>query len=426
MSVIHWESKAMTRCWTGILLLLLCATVGHADNWPNWRGPSHNGVAPGEGYPTTWSKTENVLWKVPLPGPGSSTPIVWGDQIFVTSASDGKNAISAYDFAGKQLWLTTLGPEAPGKHKKASGSNSSPVTDGEHVYAYFKSGDLACLDLQGKIVWQVNVQEKYGKDTLWWDLGTSPVLTKNQVVIAVMQTGNSYLVALDKATGKEVWKQDRNLEAPSEAAQSYSTPVVVNDKGQETLIVLGADHVTAHDAASGKELWRVGGLNPTNHQYFRSISSPVVEGDIVVAPYARGATITAIRLGGSGDVTKSHIVWAKDNLGADVPTPAAVAGKTYLCTDKGQVACLDVKSGKELWSGSVEKNRNAYSSSPIVADGKIYITREDGKTFVLSQGDEFKVLGENELDGEFTVATPVFSHGKILIRTVDHLYCIGK
>jgi outer membrane protein assembly factor BamB len=341
---------------------------------------------------------------------------------------EGKNGVLCLGWDGKPLWQKTIGSETPGKHVKATGCNPSAVTDGEHWYVYFKSGDLACLDAYGNTLWQHNLQKLYGADTLWWDLGTSPVLTKDFVVIAVIHSGPSpsYLAAFDKVTGQEAWKHDRNLGAPSEAAQSYSTPVVVNRGGEEILVVLGADHVTAHSAADGAELWRVGGLNPTGEQFFRSIASPVVDDGIVVAPYARGNTLTGIRLGGKGDVTKTHVLWTKTGLGADVPTPAALDGKVYLCTDRGGLSCLDIHSGKVLWDGQAEKNRNAFSASPVVADGKIYITREDAKTFVLEQGSQFKLLGANTLEGEFVVATPVFVDGHVLIRSAERLYCIGK
>jgi len=415
----------VTGLWVWMAIAPL-ALVAQGADWTNWRGPHFNGVADGRGYPTTWSSTDNVAWKVDLPGKGSSTPIVLGNRILLTTGLDGKNGVLCLDRQGKQTWSTTVGTEKTGKHQKASGTNPSPVTDGKQVFAYFKSGDLAALDLAGKVLWQHNLQEQFGEDTLWWDLGTSPVLTRDLVVIAVMQTGPSYLVAYEKATGKLAWKQDRNLDAPSEAAQSYSTPVVLTEGGRETLVVLGADHVTAHDALTGKELWRVGGLNPTGHQYFRSISSPVVSNGIVIAPYARGATITAIKLGGAGDVTRSHVLWTKDKLGADVPTPVAVDGKVYLCGDKGEVTCLEIESGKVLWQGQPERNRNGFSASPILADGKLYITREDGTTFVVAQGDEYKLLGKNELTDEMVVATPVFVDGQILIRTTTSLYCIGQ
>ena len=416
----------MSRLVAGLVLGVMLVAAVEGANWPSWRGPNFSGVATGTGFPTHWGAQENVLWKTTLPGKGASTPIVWGDHVVLTCGIDGRNGVLCLDRAGKVLWQTEVGAEVAGKHKKATGSNPSAATDGKLIYVYFKSGDLACLDFAGKVLWQQNLQQLYGEDTLWWDLGTSPVLTGSHVVLAVMHSGPSYLAAFDKLTGKPIWKQDRNLDAPSEAAQSYSTPVVVQDGGQELLVVLGADHVTGHDAATGRELWRVGGLNPTGHRFFRSIASPVVSEGIVVAPYARGATLTGIRLGGSGDVTKSHVVWTRDDLGADVPTPAVLNGKVYLCTDKGQVDCLDLQTGKTLWSGQAPKNRGAFSASPVIADGKIFITREDGTTFVLEQGDAFKVLATNELTDEFVVATPVFVDGRILIRTADHLYCIGK
>ncbi len=405
---------------------LISAAALAADNWPNWRGPNYDGTAPGAKYPVKWNATDNVAWKVALPGKGSSTPVVWGEQIFLTYGVEGKNVVACYDRKGKPTWTTQVGQEKPGKHKKATGSNPSAVTDGKHVFVYFKSGDLACLSLDGKVVWEHNLQKSFGEDTLWWDLGTSPVVTQSHVVVAVMHSGPSFLVAYDKETGKQVWKQDRNLDAPSEAAQSYSTPVVLKQGDKELLVVLGADHVTAHEATTGKELWRVGGLNPTGHQYFRSISSAVVNGNMVIAPYARGASLTGIKLGGMGDVTKSHVAWSLEGIGADVPTPVAKDGRVFVCTDKGDIACLDAVSGKTIWKGQVERNRNAYSSSPILAGGNLYLTREDGKTFVISAGDEFKVIGENALNDEFTVATPVFVDGQILIRTLDNLYCIGK
>jgi outer membrane protein assembly factor BamB len=170
----------------------------------------------------------------------------------------------------------------------------------------------------------------------------------------------------------------------------------------------------------------VGRLNPTHHKYFRSIASPVVLDGIVVAPYARGETVTAIKLGGKGDVTSTHIAWKQQGDGSDVPTPAAAAGRAYILSDKGTLTCVEAATGKKIWSGQTEKNRHGFSASPVLADGKIYITREDGKTFVLSQGDEFKILASNDLDGSQTVASPVFVNGHILLRTDTTLYCIGS
>lgn len=410
---------------SGLAVLLLASSVC-AENWPTWRGPTSNGVATEGDYPTSWSDSENVLWKVKLDGRGASTPIVWGEQIFLTYGQAGKNVLACFNRAGKSQWSVEIGTAAGGKHKKASGSNPSCVTDGKLVYAYFKSGDVAAVHLNGKIAWQKNSQQLYGKDSLWWDLGTSPVLTKDNLIVTVMQTGPSYIAAFDKATGDVAWKVDRDVPAPVEAAQSYSTPVVATIDGREQIFVLGADHATAHDASNGKELWRVGGLNPKQNGYFRSISGPVLSGSTLIAPYARGGSVTAIRLGGNGDVTNSHVAWTKTGTGADVPTPTIKGDRIYICRDRGTLVALDVKSGEIVDSVQLEKNRHAYSASPILAGDHLYLTREDGKTFVVDTSDKLKVVASNEVGGEQTVATPVLVDSQILLRTYDHLYCIGK
>jgi outer membrane protein assembly factor BamB len=354
--------------------------------------------------------------------------------VVVTCGIDGQDAVVCLDRDGRERWRRTLGAERPGKHKKATGSNPSPVTDGTHAWAYFKSGTLACLNLaDGATVWQTNLQETFGADTLWWDLGTSPVLTEKAVVVAVMQTGPSYLVAFDRTTGKLLWKHDRMLDAPEEAAQSYSTPLVLagdpaRGEPAELLVVLGADHVTAHDAADGREVWRVGGLNPAGEKFFRSIASPVAIGDLVVAPYARGSTLTAIRRGGKGDVTGSHVAWVRKDLGADVPTPAAALDRVVVCTDKGQVVCLAAATGETIWQEELPKNRHAYSASPVIVDGRVLVTREDGASLFVRPpaGDGApEIVGEGSV-GEMTVATPVCLDGRIYLRTHDALWCIGK
>jgi outer membrane protein assembly factor BamB len=415
------------RLWIqGLLLVVAFGSQALAtDNWTNWRGPSLTGVAGKGAYPIEWGPDENVAWKVELPGLGGSTPAVWGDRIFVTVGVDGENFVVAYDRKGQELWRTPVGKERAGKHRKATGSNPSPVTDGESVFVYFKSGDFACLDPSGKLVWHINLQEKFGEDTLWWDLGTSPILTREHVVVACMHSGPSYLAAFDKKTGQSVWKQERNMEAPEEANQSYSTPVVTMHDGKEVIVVLGADHITGHDAKSGAQLWLVGGLNPTQNGYFRSISSPVISDDVVVAPYARGGSLTAVRLGGQGDVRDSHVVWESEAISSDVPTPASKDGRIYVLADKGRLACLDAQSGQVLSELTLPKHRDAYSASPMIAGNYLYLIREDGTAFVVELGEELKVVAENEL-GSLTVASPVFVDGQILIRTSEYLYCIGQ
>ena len=410
----------------GLVLFTLhfCLLTATASDWPSWRGPHGNGTAEGDGYAISWSDSTNIAWKIDLPGKAGSTPIVAHDRLILTCGIDGKNGVVCYDLQGKELWRATFGEERAGKHRKGSGCNPSPVTDGKSIFVYYKNGDFAAVDFDGKVLWQRNLQKDYGEDTLWWDLGTSPVLTSQHVVVACVQTGPSYLAAFNKQTGETVWKVDRNTGAPEEAAQTYATPVVTTHNGQEQIIVLGADQVTCHSAADGKELWFLAGMNPDQDKYFRSISSPVVSGDIVIAPYSRGKTITAIRMGGSGDISKTHVLWRKDGPSADVPTPVAVDGLVYVCTDKGTVACLKAESGEEVWSVELEKNRNAYSASPVLVDGHVYVVQEDGKAFVLNAGPGDRIAAENSLDDEFVVATPVFVGGNIYLRTFDRLYCI--
>ncbi len=419
-------SKAFLSTSLLCFSMILCCGSVSAGNWTSWRGPAGDGTVATGGFAVEWSSENNLAWKIDLPSRAGSTPVVIGNKIVLTATIENENGVLCYDLNGKELWRKTIGDVREGKHKKASGSNPSPVTDGTHVFVYYKSGDFAALDLNGKIVWQKNLQTAYGEDTLWWDLGTSPVLTKKHVVIACMQSlpSPSYLAAFEKGTGKEVWKVERELGAPEEAAQSYSTPVVTEYKGQEQIVVLGADFATCHSAKDGHELWRVGTLNPEQERYFRSIASPVISNGIVIAPYARGKTLTAIRMGGKGNVTDSHVLWTKTGLSADVPTPAAKDGKVYLCTDKGTIACLDAESGKELWQTETPKHRLKFSASPILVGDLLYLVREDATSFVVDTKKQ-KVIATNKLGAdEFIVSTPVFVDGKILIRTFDHLYSI--
>lgn len=416
----------------GLVLTAASAAPVSAEDWMNWRGPNLTGVATkGEKYPTQWGEDKNIAWKKEIPGSGS-TPIVFGERIILTSVKDGKNAVYCLNRNGDIQWIKTLGEATKGKHKKATGSNSSPVTDGKLIYVYFKSGELATLKLNGDVVWKKNLQEDYGKDTLWWDLGTSPILTSKYLVVACMHDTPSYLAAFEKETGKVAWKVDRNTSAPVEAKHSYTTPILVKQQGKESIVVLGADYVTSHDAEDGKENWRVGSLNPTNNGYFRSISSPVQAGNMIIAPYARGGSLTAVKLGGSGDVTKSHVPWSIKNISSDVPTPAAVGDRVFVLIDgkknKGSIVCLNATNGKTVWSERVGDRRAPhFTSSPVIAGGNIYALAENGITYVASASDDYKFVAANKLETDgVVVCTPVCVDGKILIRTPGHLYCIGK
>ncbi|TVQ02208.1 MAG: pyrrolo-quinoline quinone [Planctomycetaceae bacterium] len=430
--------SAASRLTAGILAFAVaCGTpdrsATHADQpWTQWRGAGAAGVALGEGFPTTWSAGEGIVWKLADPGVGSSTPILQGDRVLMTSGVDHQNRLLCIDAtSGSQIWSARLGTDRGGKHRKASGANSSAVTDGTLTFAYFRSGDLGCVDTDGNVRWQKNLQDSFGEDTLWWDLGTSPILTDNAVVVAVMQSGPSYLVAFDKQTGKLLWRTDRMLDAPEEAAHSYSTPVRVQIGDTRAIAVLGADHLTLHAESDGRELARVGGFNPTGQRFFRSIASPAVSGEMILCPYARGSTLTGIRLpdllAGKGEAA---VAWFRDDLGSDVPTPAALDGSFFVCTDKGEAVCLDAETGKTRWQVSLPRSRHAYSSSPLVAGAHLYLTREDATTFVVGpiSSAQPQLVATNQVDDDSlnTVASLVPVGADLLLRSRQFLYRITR
>lgn len=414
----------------------LTNTASAGDSWPQWRGESQNGVAVGNNFPTTWSQEAGIAWQTDLPGLGGSTPVIANKTAFVTTGVDGENQLLAFDLeTGKQKWAVPLGSDRGNKHRKGSGSNPSPVVDGDHIFAYFRSGDLAAVDSSGKILWSKNLQSLFGEDTLWWDLGSSPVLTKSAIVVAVMQSGPSYLVAFDKNTGKELWKFDRVLDAPEEAAQSYSTPIVVSVDGQEAVAVMGADHLTINRVSDGKLLGKLGGFNPNQEQYWRSIASPVADGNTIICPYARGDTLTAVDISALAEGKgKDAILWHRDDLGSDVPTPAAHQGRAYVVSDgktsKGTITCVNLTNGQSEWTVKLPKSRGGYSSSPLIAGNHLYVTQENGTTFVVGPltADQPKVVARNVIadDEPFTVASLIPYRESLLLRSRHKLYRIRE
>jgi outer membrane protein assembly factor BamB len=406
-------------------LLTATALAGPTNNanWPSWRGPRDNGSNDTGAYPVKWDSSTNVLWKASLPGKGCSTPIVWNKQIFLTAPADGQDAVLAFDWSGQPLWQSALGPERAGKNRNGSGSNPSPITDGTGLFVYFKSGNLAALELNGKIRWQTNLG-RYGKDTLFWDYGTSPVLTEKDVIAAVMRHGDSYLAAFDKVTGNLHWKVARDYQTPVEGDHSYATPIVIHQDGKEAILVWGGQHLTAHDAATGDILWSCGDFNPDSKNNWVAVASPVIAGDIAVVPYGRGSRLHGIKLGGSGDVTATNRLWVREDTGSFVPSPLEYRGRVYLARDRGQVECIDPANGKTIWTGEFPKSSSNYYSSPVAADGKLYAAREDGVIYVAKIDGAFEILSENNM-GEHVIASPVPIGNRLLIRGEKSLFCIG-
>ncbi|MBT6154299.1 MAG: PQQ-binding-like beta-propeller repeat protein [Planctomycetaceae bacterium] len=420
----------LNRMMAVLIGLSLTATAvagepAQQQNWPRWRGPGDNGSTAIGKYPASFSSTKNVLWKTELPGLGCSTPIVWNGKIMLTCAAEGQDALLAFDWSGKKRWTTTIGRERKGKHRNGSGSNPSAATDGSHVFVYFKSGNLAGLDLDGKLLWKTNLQERFGKDSLYWDLGTSPVLTKTDVVVAIMHKGESFLLAFDKLTGELHWKTSRNYKTPVEGDHSYATPIVVQRDGHEIILVWGAEHVTAHTATDGRELWACGGFNPEERGNWVAVASFVLVNDVAVIPYGRGSRLAGVSVGGSGDVTATHRRWTREDSGSFVPTPAAAGGRVFVVRDKGEVECVNAVDGKTVWKGAFPKNRAKYYASPTIADGKLYAPREDGVLMVANIADGFNFLSENNM-GERLIASPVPVDSRLLIRGERHLFAIGQ
>ena len=413
-----------------ILIIATRVTLGEeAADWRSWRGPAGNGSIEQGTYPDKFS-SDKYLWRTKLPGKGCSTPILLQGKIYLTSPADGKDALLTYDFQGTEKWRAVFGKENAGKHRNGSGSNASPVTDGKSVFVYFKSGTLAAVELDGKIRWQTDLVERFGKDTLFWDHGTSPVLTEKYVIMARMHQGESWLAAFDKASGDMVWKVARNYKTPVECDHGYTTPLVIQHQGKESLLVWGGEHLTIHNASDGQMTWSCGNFNPEANKLWPAIATPVIVGDMVVIAYGRNDRGTprlhGIRLTGSGDVTATNHVWKRDDVGTFVPTPVAYQGRVILVGDKGEVTSIDPATGKTIWTGAFPKNRANYYASPLVAGGKLFAPREDGTVFVASVADDkFELLAENNM-AESVIGSPVPLSNRILLRGETHLFCVAK
>jgi len=419
----------------GVLIvgaLSVTAARPSAENWPQWRGPSLNGISGERNLPVKWSATENVSWKLQLPAWSGSTPIIWGDRIFLNVADDlrvqsGDNLhLWCVDrVKGTVLWKRPLGS---GNHqeRKQNMSTPSPVTDGTLVWVMTGTGVLKAFDFNGAEKWTRDIPKDYGRFGLNWGYGSSPLLYHDALYVQVlhgMKTDDpSYLLRIDKATGRTVWRVERPTSARFESPDSYTTPALLRYGTTTEIVVTGGDVVTGHDPSNGKELWRANGLNPDNDGSYRIVASPVVQGELIVAP-SRERPMLVLKAGGRGDVTKSHVLWSFGS-GPDVPTPVTDGTYLYVVNDRGIMFCLDLKTGKEHY-GRQRLRPGTYSGSPVLADGKIYITNEDGLTSVIKAGPAFELLAENDFD-DYTLSSPAVSEGQIFFRTRNFLFAIGQ
>ncbi len=411
---------------TALPALCLIGALADGENWPQWRGPTLNLTSSERGLPVKWSATENIAWKLPMPDRSGATPIIWGDLIFLNVADKDNLELWCVDRRDpKILWKRSI---AAGNYKinKQNMSSPSPVTDGKNVWVLTGTGILKGFDFQGNELWMRDIQKDYGRFGLNWGYASSPLLFEDALFVQVlhgMKTSDpSYVMRVDKKTGKTLWKVIRPTQAIRESPDSYSTPTIAWVDKKPQLIVSGGDIVTAHDLATGEEIWRGTGFNPQNNGAYRTIASSIVAGDLVYTP-TRVSPLQVYRTGGKGDVTGTHRVWSFDR-GPDVPTPIVDGPYFYSINDRGIVWCLDAKTGKEIYGGKRMKPAT-YSASPVLADGKIYVINEEGLATVLKAGPEFEILAENPLD-DYTLSTPVISGGQIFIRTAQALWCIGK
>ena len=393
----------------------MLAAEGEAANyWTQWRGPSGQGLVTGGTYPDVWSATRNVIWKTPVPGRGNSSPIVWRDRIIVTTAYDNGRRVSVLAFRradGGRLWETFVtSGRAGGAHFKNGHASATPATDGERVYVSFGAHGLAAVDLNGTIVWQRDL----GAMDAYHGTAGSPLVYRDRVILYQDQFSDSFVAAFDARTGRTVWRTARN------ASVGWGTPVAIRAGDHDEIIVNSQRTVYAYEPDTGRELWRCGGSND------EVIPTPVVGHGMVFCSSGRAGPTLAIRPGGRGDVTRSHLVWTSPRGSPFVPSPVLHGQYLYMVNDMASIAtCLDATTGRSVWQGRLGMaQREGFSASPVAVDGKIFFTNDEGDTFVLRAGPAFELLHVNQL-GESTLASPALVDGRWYIRTDRNLFAIG-
>jgi outer membrane protein assembly factor BamB len=462
----HPPSTRRSLAVTGTLLL--CATSARADDWPAWRGPNGTGVSNEKSAPLEWDATKNIAWRIPLPERGNSTPIVFGDKIFVTQSLEQEKRRTLMCFArrdGKPLWQAGVDSKpAEPTNSQNPHCSASPVTDGERVIALFGSAGLYCYDLDGHELWHRDL----GAVDSWHGSGSSPIIYHDLCIVNFGPGNQSALVACNKQTGEIVWNVDPpkvppppNLgfiafavgarNAASQATQkttadkiaafgdasgagemsaaggyagSWSTPLVAHVRDHDELVVVHALAVVGYDPATGKELWR---CNEMPQQVF---TSPALSDGVLFATghiTQTGTYVAAIKLGGSGDVTATHRLWQTKLTKECVGSTMAVGDSLFLISDHGFAICLDAKTGEKRWEKRLAGSEAGTGSwsSPVLVDGKLYAVNQSSETFVLAASPEFKLLATNPTDGEITCASLAISNGQFFLRSYQSLWCIG-
>lgn len=411
------------------LLLAVCPLLTlHADNWPMWRGANGDGTTTESKLPEKWGMEENVAWKVALPDRGNSTPVVWGDKVFVTQAieKEGKRLLLCFDKkTGKQLWdAGTIYKEKELTHATNPYCAASPATDGERVIVFHASAGVFCYDLNGKVLWK---RTDLGKQHHIWGNGTSPVLVGDRVFLNFGPGENTVMYCFDKKTGKTLWEHKEPGGASGEAGNktwlgSWSDPLLRKAGQRDELLMSYPGRACAFDPMSGKVLWTCGGLTPLVY------NSPLFVDDMGIFMCGYGGAAMAVKMGGSGDVTEKNRVWFEPRVQQRIGSGVIHAGYHYILTDGGIVECRDMKTGKLVYNerlkgpGPTAKN---WSSLVLSADGKCYAANQGGDCFVFKAGPVFELIATNSLN-ELIIGSIAVSDGQLFIRGYRNLWCIGK
>jgi outer membrane protein assembly factor BamB len=404
-------------------ILSLPSSTLHAADWPCWRGPDGLGVSVEQNLPSEWSQTKNLAWKTEIPGRGASSPVVVGDRVYVTSQTPdtGLHVIAVDRRQGGIVWDREIAQGRLPANNLHNMATPTAVSDGARVWAMFGTGELACLDSAGKILWQRNLVKDYGPFKTNHGYGSSPMLDSGTLYIACMHQGPSYLLALDATTGRDAWKKDRTFDVKEEAQDSYSSPIFVRLDGRMEVVLAGAESVNGYDPKSGVQHWICNGMK-VPHPYGRTISGPTAGEGMLVAVASgfqnRGFTF-GLKAGGSGDISGSHRLWTCTKFSADCPTPVIYRGMVFFIRDDGIASCLDLKTGQPHWQERLFTAN--VKVSPVAGDGKIYFLNGQGNCSVVKASPKLEVIATNELK-ETTLSTPAISGGALFVRTEERLY----
>ncbi|MEW6160095.1 MAG: PQQ-binding-like beta-propeller repeat protein [Verrucomicrobiota bacterium] len=414
-----------------------------AENWPQWRGPNFNGSTTEKGLPAKWAK-EEAVWTLDLLGPSASTPIVWGDYVFL-STPDQKtktlHAIAVDRKSGKILWNNKTG-EGIQRDDRSNYASPSPVAESGRVYFFYGNGTLIAFDHGGKELWSRSITKDYGDFAFQWTFSSSPLLWGGKLYMQILQRdepvhgkgrvgGESFLLALDPATGKTLWRQIRPSEAAAESLEAFSTPMPFEHQGRKEILIAGGDCLTGHDPETGKELWRWGTWNPTRIGHWRLVPSPSAGAGVVLACAPKGSPVFAIKAGGTGTLPDSSIAWTTAEtreVTSDVPTPLFYEGDFFILSDvKKNISRVDPATGKVKWLVNLP-GRAKYEASPTGADGKIYLMNFAGDVVVVNaaNGEILSTIAMGESGDDYTRSTIAVSQGQLFIRTNQKLFCIGR